>query len=135
MKMKIATIILVILGAIASFALGITWLSDYNDYKTEISTVNEMLAGIGSDSDIAKDLKEVETMRNCAYALIACGFIALVAVFLMGKIGKIAAIIILAAGIVPAIFYLKALAFTFLLVIAGILAFFVKPRAQTVKVE
>lgn len=131
--MKIAVIIIVILGAIASFILGITWLSDFNDYKAEIAVVNE-IADISSDPELSQALKDMEAMRNCAYALIACAIIALVAVFLMAKIGKIAAAIILAAGVIPVFLSTESLLFTSLLVIGGILAFFVKPKAQAVKV-
>ena len=133
--MKIAVIVVVILGALASFTLGVTWLSDFNDYKTEIAAVNEMSAETSSDPEFLKALQEVETLRNCAYALIACGIIALVAVFLMRKIGKIAAVILLATGIVPGIFSPMSLLFTSLLVIGGILAFFVKPKVQAATVD
>lgn len=133
--MKIAVTIIVILGALASFILGVTWLSDFNDYKTEMAAVNEMSTEINSDPEISKALQEVETLRNCAYALIACAIIALVTVFLIGKIGKIAAVIILAAGIVPAFFSPMSLLFTSLLVIGGILAFFVKPKVQAAEVS
>ena len=46
---------------------------------------------------------------------------------MMGK-GKIAAILMLAGVIVPAILAPKSLVFTFLLAIAGIVCFFVKPK-------
>lgn len=127
--MRIAVIILVIVGTLASIGLGIKWLSDFNTYKTEISAVEDLK----SDPDVAQALKDMEKLRTCSYALIVCGILALVSVFLMGKIGKIAAAIILASAIIPAIFSPISLAFTFFFVIAGILAFFVKPKEQAVK--
>ncbi len=133
--MKIAVIVVVILGALASFSLGVTWLSDFNEYKTELAAANETSAEISSDPELSKALRDVETLRNCAYALIVCAIIALVAVFLMRRIGKIAAVIIVATGIVPAFFSPTSLLFTSLLVIGGILAFFVKPKAQAVNVS
>ena len=127
--MRIAVIILVIVGTLASIGLGIKWLSDFNTYKTEISAVEDLK----SDPDVAQALKDMEKLRTCSYALIVCGILALVSVFLMGKIGKIAAAIILASAIIPAIFSPISLAFTFFFVIAGILAFLVKPKEQAVK--
>ncbi len=127
--MRTAVIILVIIGTIASIGLGIKWLSDFDTYNTEIAAIE----GLKSDPDVAQALKDMEKVRNCAYALIVCGIIALVSVFLMGKIGKIAAVIILACAIVPAIFSPASLTFTFFFIIAGILAFFAKPKVQAVK--
>jgi hypothetical protein len=65
--------------------------------------------------------------------LIACGIIAFVSSFLMSKIGKLSAVIILAAAVVPAVLEPITLVFTFFFIIAGILAFFVKPKVKTVK--
>jgi len=126
--MKKAVIILVILGTLASLGLGIKWLSDYNDYKSELATATSIAQGAGQSQELTDALKEVEQTKNCAYALIACGIIALVTVFLLGKLKKIGAGIILVTGIVPAIFSPMSLVFTFLLVLAGILAFFIKPK-------
>ncbi|HWQ43738.1 MAG TPA: hypothetical protein VN456_17135, partial [Desulfosporosinus sp.] len=127
--MRTVVIILVIIGTIASIGLGIKWSSDFDTYKTEIAAVEELK----SDPVAAQALKDMEKLKNCAYALIVGGIIALVSVFLMGKIGKIAAVIILASAIVPAILAPISLVFTFFFVIAGILAFFVKPKVQAVK--
>lgn len=127
--MRIAVIILVIIGTLASIGLGVKWISDFDTYKTEISAVEDLK----SDPDVAQALKDMEKVRNCAYALIVCGVIALASAFLISKIGKIAAVIIMACAIVPAIFSPISLVFTFFFIIAGILAFFVKPKVQAVK--
>lgn len=127
--MRIAVIILVIIGTLSSLGLGIKWVSDFETYKSEIAAVEDLK----SDPDVAQALKDMEKLRNCAYSLIAGGIIALVSVFLIRKIGKIAAVIILACAIIPAIFAPISLVFTFFFIIAGILAFFVKPKVQAVK--
>ena len=124
--MRTAVIILVIIGTLASIGLGVKWLSDFNSYKTEIAAVEDLK----SDPDVAQAFKDMEKLKNCSYALIVCGIIAIASVFLMGKIGKIAAVIILASAIIPAIFSPISLVFTFFFLIAGILAFFVKPKVQ-----
>lgn len=127
--MRVAVIVLVIIGTIASIGLGIKWLSDFNTYKAEIASVEDLKA----DPEVAQALEDMKAMKNCAYALIVCGIIALVAVFLIGKIGKVAAGVILACAIVPAIFSPISLAFTFFFIIGGILAFFIKPKAEAAR--
>lgn len=123
--MKKAVIIIVILGVIANLFLGIKWISDYNDYKSQIEAFEEL----ASDPDIAAALKEVEATKNASYALIACGVVALVAVFLAKKIGpKIAGIIIVLSGVIPGILASGAFLFTSVLILGGILALVLKPK-------
>lgn len=124
--MRTAAIILVMIGTIASIGLGIKWISDFNTYETEIASVEELKA----DPEVAQALEEMEAVRNCAYALILCGVIAAVSVFLAGKIGKAAAGILLACAIVPAILSPISLAFTFFFIIGGIMVFFAKPKVS-----
>ncbi|WRS28645.1 hypothetical protein U6B65_05810 [Oscillospiraceae bacterium MB08-C2-2] len=125
--MRTAAVVLVIIGTIASIALGVKWISDFETYETEIASVEEFK----NDPDVAQALKEMQAVRSCAYALIVCGIIATVTVLLAGKIGKLAAGIILACAIVPAIFSPISLVFTFFFLIGGLLLFFAKPKVPT----
>ncbi|MDF2869239.1 MAG: hypothetical protein K0R05_814 [Anaerocolumna sp.] len=127
--MRVAVIILVIIGTLASIGLGVKWLSDFDTYKTEIAAVEEY----SSDPDVAQALKDMEELKSCSYALIVCGIVSLISVFLMSKLGKITSVIFLAAAIIPAVLAPISLTFTFFFIIAGILAFFVKPKVQTAK--
>lgn len=123
--MKVATIILVVLGILASVLFGIFWVTDYNDSKESISALEDMGAGDSSIIELAKD------RNNCAMALFICSAVSLLTVFLMGKLKKISALIFLLSAIVPAIILPESLIFTFLFIIGGILAFFVKNKAVT----
>ncbi len=128
--MKKAVIILVIIGAIASIGLGIKWISDFNAYKADIASIYDLSEEI-SNPVLEESLKEIEALRNCAYALIVCGIIAIAALFLVAKIGKqLAAGIILFTGIIPAFFSTSCLIFTFVLILAGILGLVSKPKVS-----
>jgi hypothetical protein len=117
--MRIAVLILAILGALASAALGIKWLSDANEYKATLEAVAKM--GI--------DTSEITSLIRGAYALLGGAVLALVGGFLaMNHKGKIAAGVLALAVIAPAAMAPKTLVATFFLVIAAILAIFVKPK-------
>jgi hypothetical protein len=114
--MRIAALIFGILGGLAAGALGMTWMSDLAEYEHEL----ELAAKMGID---------VAGLRTAAYLLllalplgIASGVMAL-----RGK-GRIAGPTMLAAGVLPAIFEPKALVFTFLLIIGGLMSFAAKPK-------
>ncbi|HEY9061606.1 MAG TPA: hypothetical protein VIO64_14025 [Pseudobacteroides sp.] len=127
--MRIAVIIIVILGSLVSAGLGAKWVSDYNGSKQELASLSETSKELGLD--ISSEMKELEKARNCGYALILCGIIALISVFLLRRLGKISAIIIIITGIIPVFFTAITLVFTFMLILGGILGFFVKPKAIT----
>jgi hypothetical protein len=125
--MKVATIIIVILGVLACIGLGIMWEIDVSEAAKLIDETNESL-------QVNINTEEVDAIisaeKNGAIALFIGGAISLISVLLMGKLKKISALLILVSAIVPAIFNPGALLATFLLIIGAILAFFVKPKTQ-----
>lgn len=126
--MKIAAIILGIIGALASFGLGSKWYTDFNKYKDTMEKLSTAAGSLGKSTEVASAMADYNTIGNAAYALLVCGIIGLVASLLVFKQSKIAAVVLVLAAIVPAVFSTKALIATFLLLIAGALAFFVKPK-------
>jgi hypothetical protein len=128
--MKIATIIIVIIGVLATAGLGVYWVTDYNSAKEDIATLSKLDMG----DEVQSLLDDAEKQKNSGYALMIGAALSLVAVLLIGKLKKISAILILIAAIAPAIIYPNALIATFLLIIGGILAFFVKPKVAAVQV-
>jgi len=119
MKIKILVIVLSLLGIAACAFLGLNWLGDYNKSRDVI----DALAAAGTD------VAEVKNLGRSAYALLLGSVVSLAAIFMVLKTkGKPAAAILLLAGIVPAVFAPKALVFSFLLVLAGGLAFLVRPK-------
>ncbi len=126
--MRVAVIIIVILGALASIGLGAKWISDYNSLKSEVTAATDTADELGID--IKDELNDVKDLMNCAYALVVGGIVAVVSVILIGKLKKLSAVLILVSAIVPAVLSPLSLVATFLLIIGGILAFFVKPKVQ-----
>ena len=126
--MKIATLILGIIGSLASFGLGSKWYTDYNKHKQTMENLTTAAGSLGGSNKVSAAMSEYNNIGHASYALLACGVIALIASLLVFKHSKVAAIILVLAAVVPAIFTTKALIATFLLFIAGSLAFFVKPK-------
>ena len=114
--MRIAAFILAILGGLAAAALGITWLDDLDKYKESLELAEQ--AGISFTS-----------LRISAYLLLT-GLLTGIAggVLALQRKGKIAAAVLIGSATAPAILEPKALVFTFLLLVAGLLALGAKPK-------
>jgi len=118
--MKIACLVLSILGALAALALGIVWLGDASDARELIAAASSM--GV--------DTGEIDSLVRAAYLLIAGGVGAVVAgVLTMKDKGKIGGAILALAVLAPAVFAPKTLIATFLLALAALFAFLAKPRS------
>ncbi len=117
--MRILGLILGILGGLLAGCLGWKWLDDANHAKAMLDVARS--AGVNM-AELDKTVMAGRMLIGSALAGIVGGILAL-----MGK-GKIAALLMLAGAIVPAIWAPKSLIFSFLLIIGGIVCFFVKPR-------
>ncbi len=126
--MRIAITIIVIIGVLTSMGLGLYWVNDYNDYKSQIEEISSTADDLGVD--VKDELNALEKIKNCGYVLAVGGILSLIAVILIGKLKKISAIVFLLAAIVPAILTPASLLGTFMLIVGGILALFYKPKAQ-----
>lgn len=116
--MRIAAFILAILGGLAAAALGMTWLSDAAELQDQLALAEA--AGVSVDSII-----------TAGWLLIAALFLGIGGgVLALMRKGKIAAPVLIASAVVPAIFEPKSLVFSFLLIIAGLLALGAKPKAE-----
>lgn len=117
--MRIATLVLAILGGLAAIMLGAIWLSDAAQQRETLEVLRS--AGIST--------AEIDGIVRTAYILIVGGLIGIVAGVLAfrGK-SKVAAGILAIVVVIPAVLMPKTLVFTFLLAIAALLAFLSKPR-------
>lgn len=114
--MRIVAFILSVLGGLLTAALGITWLSDAAELQDQIALAEA--AGISIDS-----------MITAAYLLIAAFFLGITGgILALKRKGKIAAPILIAAAVMPALYEPKSLVFSFLLIIAGLFALGAKPK-------
>src|SRR5262245_10954423 len=128
--MKIAVLILGILGSFAVLALGGIWLSDYQQHRQAIADLQQTAASWGGAQVISEQMNELERTVRAAYAMLILGALSLAASFLVFKFSKVSAVVLLMAVIVPAILVPKTLIFSFLLLIAAMLSFFVKNRPR-----
>jgi hypothetical protein len=128
--MKIAVMILGILGALAVGGLGAKWVSDYEKNKETIVAMTKLAHsfGGGKTTDVDDAIKGVERTKTAGYIMIVGGLLALAAAIAVGKLGKISAAVMLVAAIAPAVLAPLSLVASFLLILAGILAFFVKTK-------
>lgn len=115
--MRIVVFILAILGGLAAAALGAVWLAD-------AAVVEELQ--LGEEAGVA--LGSIVTAGWLLLLALALGIAGGVLALL--RKGKIAAGVLLTAAVAPAIFEPKSLVFSCLLVVAGLLAFAVKPKAS-----
>jgi hypothetical protein len=121
--MRILGLILGILGGVLAGCLGWKWISDANHMKSMIDLARS--AGVS--------MAELDKIVTAGYMLIGsmvAGFVG--GVLAMMRKGMIAALLMLAGAIVPAIWAPKSLGFTALLVIGAIVCFFVKPKNASV---
>jgi hypothetical protein len=135
--MRIAAIILVIIGTILSVGLGGKWLSDYNQYKDQIKAAAALTSSltahkdktvVSASSEMDKALAQVDTLRLCGIFLIIGGVLSLVMVFLSAKIKMVSAGALVLLGVIPGILSPLAFVVTFFGILGGILVFFSKPK-------
>jgi hypothetical protein len=125
--MRVATKVIVILGALIAIGLGIYWEIDYGQ-TVQLLAETKSSSGIDLGSELSNELG---ARQMGGYALIAGGVVSFVAVLLINKLKKISAALILASVVVAAILNPLSLVGTFLLIVGGIMAFFVKPKEDS----
>jgi hypothetical protein len=132
--MKVASLILGVVGSLAVVFLGILWVGQYKELeRSELyRSVREQRQQGQADPELDKAFATVERTANAGYASFALGLVALVGAVLVFKLPRVSAGLMAAAVVVPAVLNPKSLAFSFVLLIAAALAFKVKPRQAAV---
>lgn len=128
--MKITTLILGILGVLTSLGLGATWYTDYNEYKDKMAQISSASEKIGGDVNqtVSSLSADFENLGNASIVLLVGSLLGLIATLLVFKKSKITAIVLVIIALAPVLFSAKALVGTFLFLLAGVFAFFVKPK-------
>ncbi len=126
--MKIAIVILAVLGALSSGFLGVNWMNDLGALG-EMSELERMAA----KSMAAAQGQSLDKMGAAAFILIfgaMAGFVG--AFFAMKNRHSLAGGLLLGAGILPVLVQPQAVVFTALLIIGGGLAFFMHSKSKAV---
>ena len=117
--MRITGLILGILGGLLAGCLAWKWLDDVSHQKAMLEHARTLGVNL-------KDLDHIVTTAHVLLGSMVAGIVGGI-MAMMGR-GKIAALLMLAGVIVPAVMMPKTLIFTFLLAIGAIVSFFAKPR-------
>ena len=125
--MRIAGLILGILGGMAAAFLGIIWLRDYNTVKSTVDAAVELSRSAGTE--VPAEFAELKRLATAAYLLIAAGAVGLAGgvATMLGR-GKIAGPLMIVAALAPVALAPKALVFGCILLVAGIICFLAKPK-------
>lgn len=127
--MKIAVLVLGILGALAFGGLGGKWVADYQSNKDTIAAMGKLTHALGGKRGPVDDaIQAVERTKTAGYLMMVAALAALGAAIFVGRLGKISAAVLLVGAIVPAALAPLSLVAGFLLILAGVLALFVKTR-------
>jgi hypothetical protein len=132
--MRIAVIILAVLGALGAGFLGFKWNSDSR--KPEVQLMRKLVEEVGKEDtaegkEAREKLAEVDRLVLASYFLMAAAPLALVGAFLASRgQGLIAGVVLLGAGLVPTVLAPKSLLFSFPLLIAGGLSFMIRPAGR-----
>jgi hypothetical protein len=138
--MKIAVIILGLLGAIAGGGLGVKWISDISKNADVVKLGEEKMKSLeasGNTAELAKLKKAMGDLQNATwggYLLVIGALVGLAALvmLIMGKISPMVAGIMLILGSVAAgIFAPPSLIFSGAMIVAGGLCFLMKPKGQS----
>lgn len=125
--MRIVGLILGILGGMAAAVLGIVWLRDYNTVKSTVDAAIELSRSTGTE--VPPEFAELKRLVIAAYLLLAAGAIGIAGgvLTLLGR-GKIAGPLMIVAALVPVLLAPKALVFSSILLVAGVVCFLAKPK-------
>jgi hypothetical protein len=119
--MRIAALVLGILGALLSGLLGLKWLGD----------ASQAQAAIASARSLGMDMSELDVLVRAAYGLLAALALGIAGgVLALKGNGKVAAGALAAGVLLPALFSLKTLLTTIFLGMAALFALFAKPKAR-----
>jgi hypothetical protein len=123
--MRIAVLVLAVVGGMAAGFLGLRWVNDAGEARELVKAMEEL--GVSKSA-----LAEVRSHETAGYLLIASMLAAFGAAAASWRgMHKVAGGMLIGAALVPAVFAAKSLVFTIFLLVAGGLSFAVKPGAPS----
>ena len=131
--MKVAVMIIGLIGSLFTIGLGAKWLSDFHKYKETFAQIEKMSSEMPAGQGMPKDLMgQVKKTHIAAYAMVGLGVLSLLASFLGFKMGKVkvGGAIMFVTVLVPAVMAPQSLVATFPLIVSGVLAMMMKPSMR-----
>ena len=123
--MRVAVLVLAVVGGLAAGFLGLSWVSDAGEARELLKTAEAL--GVAKEA-----LAEVRAHETAGYLLIVSMLAAFGATVASRRgMNKVAGGVLIGAALVPALFAAKSLVFTILLLVGGGLSFAVKPGAPS----
>jgi hypothetical protein len=125
--MRIAVLVLAVVGGLTAGFLGLRWVSDAREAPKLLKMAEEL--GVSKEA-----LAEVRAHETAGYLLIVSMLAAFgAAVASWRGEHKIAGGLLIGAALVPALFAAKSLVFTIFLLVAGGLSFAIKPGEPSLR--
>jgi hypothetical protein len=129
--MKIAALLLGVLGSLLVMALGAKWVTDYKKNEEAVKRSAAMLQQLGGGkpgSAEAEMFRTLERRVKAGYAMVLLGIPALLVSPLVFKAPKVAGGAMALAALVPGALAPPSLLFGVVLLLGAVCAFLVKPR-------
>ncbi|GEM_PF-5502451 len=121
--MRFAALVFGLIGGVLSGSLGAKWLSDCFERRAEVEEVRQVAGGA-----LSNEFEQLDRRVRAAWCLIGASIVGLVGGFLaVGRMGKAAGFLFVAATVVPAVCAVETLLVTFFLGGAAVLAFAIRP--------
>jgi hypothetical protein len=130
--MRVAALILGLLGSLLLAALGAKWLTDYEKNEKAVQQATAFLQQMGGEQQGAQARQALATLErrvNAARFMVGLGLLALVASPFVFKFPKPVGALMALAALVPAALAPPSLLFGFFLLLGALFAFLAKPRA------
>jgi hypothetical protein len=129
--MKIAALVLGVLGSLLVMALGAKWVTDYKNNEAAVKRSQELLQQLGGGQAGSPEAEMFRTLArrvNAGYAMVLLGIPALFLSLLVFKLPKLAGGSMALAALVPGLLAPPSLLFGCVLLLGALCAFLVKPR-------
>jgi hypothetical protein len=146
MAMRIAALVLGLLGSFLLFIVGVLWTDNANHLKDveamaqTLDSVTKEAAAAGrpvpqdaAGQDLARTLNAVRGKAKASYPMVIVGLLAFVGSFFALKFPKVSGALMAIAVLVPAVLYVGTLFVSFLLALGALFALLAKPKAPIVR--
>ena len=130
--MKVAALVLGILGSLATLVVGALWTDNYKHLEDvkKAEALSREIGGLGAETKaIDAEIAAVRRKARASYPMVVLSLAAFVCAFVVLKWPRIGGSVLAIAALVPAVLAPLSLVVGFLLLLAALFAFLVRPAA------